>query len=294
MSEYPSYLIHYGVPGQKWGERRWQNEDGTWTEEGKERRRVNPKDLPHYGGKGIQAPLSSAGYFKRNKYGFYHLDDKINKIKTGKVKGPDETDYVVKKGSIYKRITSQENEKFNKRMYVGGGEINTSGYDDEYINDYVQVLNDLMIANNVYVDTLETKRDVIIAGKNTVESILREIGGEDANKIIEAFNTDDKEKPIKPTKKYGLFGGETKAYKKYKKEYDIWEKERNEKYDRIDFLYKDKYKIADQFIKKLKDRGYDGLADPADGVMLKGRDIDPDATIFINDVLKRTNQKKYI
>ena len=40
MSEYPSYLIHYGVPGQKWGERQWQNLDGTWTEEGKRRRRV--------------------------------------------------------------------------------------------------------------------------------------------------------------------------------------------------------------------------------------------------------------
>ena len=39
MSEYPSYLIHYGIPGQKWGVRRFQNEDGTYTSEGLERRR---------------------------------------------------------------------------------------------------------------------------------------------------------------------------------------------------------------------------------------------------------------
>lgn len=38
MSDYPSYLIHYGIQGQKWGVRRFQNEDGTWTEEGKQRR----------------------------------------------------------------------------------------------------------------------------------------------------------------------------------------------------------------------------------------------------------------
>lgn len=38
--EYPTYLIHYGIPGQKWGERKYQNEDGTWTEEGLERRRT--------------------------------------------------------------------------------------------------------------------------------------------------------------------------------------------------------------------------------------------------------------
>lgn len=43
--EYPTYLIHYGIPGQKWGVRRWQNEDGTWTQEGLERR----KELTNYG-----------------------------------------------------------------------------------------------------------------------------------------------------------------------------------------------------------------------------------------------------
>lgn len=33
-------LQHYGIKGQKWGKRRYQNEDGTYTEEGKKRRRV--------------------------------------------------------------------------------------------------------------------------------------------------------------------------------------------------------------------------------------------------------------
>lgn len=37
--QYPTYLIHYGIQGQKWGVRRFQNEDGTWTSEGLERRR---------------------------------------------------------------------------------------------------------------------------------------------------------------------------------------------------------------------------------------------------------------
>lgn len=32
-------LYHFGIPGQKWYKRRYQNEDGTYTEEGKERRR---------------------------------------------------------------------------------------------------------------------------------------------------------------------------------------------------------------------------------------------------------------
>ena len=32
-----SYLMHYGIAGQKWGVRRYQNPDGTLTEEGKQR-----------------------------------------------------------------------------------------------------------------------------------------------------------------------------------------------------------------------------------------------------------------
>ncbi len=36
MNNYPNYLIHYGVKGQKWGVRRYQNEDGTYTELGKQ------------------------------------------------------------------------------------------------------------------------------------------------------------------------------------------------------------------------------------------------------------------
>lgn len=32
-------LVHHGTKGQKWGERHYQNKDGTWTAEGKARRR---------------------------------------------------------------------------------------------------------------------------------------------------------------------------------------------------------------------------------------------------------------
>lgn len=301
--EHPTYLLHYGIPGMKWGVRRYQNPDGTWTEEGKERRRVDSSKLPHYGGKGIQAPLNSAGYYKRDKNGFYELDNKWSRVRNKKIKGPQETDYVIKKGSIYKRATSKEDENFNKRIYVGGGEKNEDGkYNDvdEYIKKYADDLKGLVDAEHIYVNTLETKRDTIIAGKNTVESILKEIGGKNVDSIIESLNYDwdnyDKDRPVKP-KMYDESGNRIKEneekYIKYLKELDVWNENLTKRTSYIDFLYEDQYKVADQFIKKLKDKGYDGLADPADGTMLKGRDIDPDATIFVNDVLKRTKQIKY-
>jgi hypothetical protein len=36
-TKYSNELYHYGVKGQKWGIRRYQNEDGTLTDEGKKR-----------------------------------------------------------------------------------------------------------------------------------------------------------------------------------------------------------------------------------------------------------------
>lgn len=42
--EYDDFLMHYGVPGQVHGIRNYQFKDGTWTELGKERRRIGGGD----------------------------------------------------------------------------------------------------------------------------------------------------------------------------------------------------------------------------------------------------------
>lgn len=61
-------LYHSGVKGQKWGRRRYQNPDGTWTEEGKRRRRIGDDDnyeprtrRPINRGKAIAVGLGVAG-----------------------------------------------------------------------------------------------------------------------------------------------------------------------------------------------------------------------------------------
>lgn len=41
---YNAELYHYGIKGMKWGVRRYQNEDGSYTSLGKERRRVEYSD----------------------------------------------------------------------------------------------------------------------------------------------------------------------------------------------------------------------------------------------------------
>lgn len=43
------YIAHHGVKGQKWGVRRWQNEDGSWTPEGNARRRKDSSEVEGLG-----------------------------------------------------------------------------------------------------------------------------------------------------------------------------------------------------------------------------------------------------
>ena len=44
INQYSDFLMHYGISGQKWGLRRYQNEDRTLTEEGKARYNKSSKD----------------------------------------------------------------------------------------------------------------------------------------------------------------------------------------------------------------------------------------------------------
>ena len=41
------YLAHHGIRGQRWGVRRYQNEDGTLTEAGKRRYRDDIQEIEH-------------------------------------------------------------------------------------------------------------------------------------------------------------------------------------------------------------------------------------------------------
>ena len=52
------YLVHYGIKGQRWGIRSFQNKDGTLTEEGKKR----------YGSDSRKSDLVGESTYKENEF----------------------------------------------------------------------------------------------------------------------------------------------------------------------------------------------------------------------------------
>lgn len=107
MDHYPTYLIHYGIPGQRWGIRRFQNEDGTWTSEGLERRRSdNQKSFYKEVKKDVRKGTFDPKKYKTNAF----VKDQIQKTNIKRlIKDRDEFN------KEYKKL--EKNEKKRDEIY---------------------------------------------------------------------------------------------------------------------------------------------------------------------------------
>ena len=132
-------LMHYGVKGQKWGIRRFQNPDGSLTSIGK----------------------------NRNKLKKYSHDDLSKELLSKKKKSPyglDADDYILKKDNRFARFTIGDEQNLGARTYV-------SKQPRIYAQDYIY--DD---PGNTYIDVYKTNQQILIAGEKTVNKILNNIG----------------------------------------------------------------------------------------------------------------------
>lgn len=115
MGQYPTYLIHYGIPGQKWGVRRFQNEDGTWTSEGLERRRSdNQKSFYKEVKKDVRKGTFDPKKYRTNVF----VKDQIQKTNLKKlVKDRNDFDKEYKKLEKNQKKRDKIYEEYYKKVY---------------------------------------------------------------------------------------------------------------------------------------------------------------------------------
>ena len=130
MFEYPTYLVHFGIKGQKWGDRRYQNEDGSWTPEGRirygkgfEGRRIRNVDKKI--GKIISKYSGEKGEERARKAGSYKVDKDMQKI---------EKYMNDKRNKGY--FKDYEKYKQNRSKYLNSLERKSKNYADKKFNEW--------------------------------------------------------------------------------------------------------------------------------------------------------------
>lgn len=124
-------IYHWGILGQRWGRRRFQNEDGTYTEAGKERRRS-------YSSTGIRAAIARRKNekvdksFKKWQEGAKNKEEAINK---GKAYTQKRIEYEADKSNpeakaAYKQSKKEYKQALKKNTTYRKGSVKDEVYHD--------------------------------------------------------------------------------------------------------------------------------------------------------------------
>ena len=146
------YLAHFGIKGQKWGVRRYQNPDGSYTAAGRERYGVND-------------PLKTK----------YSKNLQSGRVDHNKIEHPD-----LKKGTRIYRISSKQSDLGKSRLYVTYDEAKDRNY-------YLSGIWNPDKSDKLYEQYLEPVKDLKIASLPIVSKESAKIYGNDPSKVGEAF-----------------------------------------------------------------------------------------------------------
>ena len=144
-----SYLYHHGIKGQKWGVRRYQNEDGTLTKEGRAR-------------------LCDEYEFSGEK----HFQDLRKKKFDADLKSKGLDKNVIAKGTEIRRVANAGETLDNRRKYVSVTDWDRALYDEMF--DEIGLDTTKKYGEYTYT----AKKDLKIAGADEViDYICKEYGG---------------------------------------------------------------------------------------------------------------------
>ncbi len=179
------YLIHYGVKGQAWGKRRWQNTDGSYTPEGRIHYGIGegtPKGIDDDSG-GIKSRIrrikekhaENRERYKRGK----ELDKEQRNLRS------EEYTKRLKSSKKYKEITKEIDDLENKH------DRTIRDDDDEDTREEKRRLNDRLW--NKMQDAEKIEEDIFSKAKEASAKKMIEKYGKEAMSDIDYYNkTSDK------------------------------------------------------------------------------------------------------
>ena len=198
-------MHHHGIKGQKWGIRRFQEEDGDLTPAGKERyanqrKERNKQETPEERKKRIQrnvvigvaaatAAIAAIGYMRYKKNAKI-LDSKalsaVQPLNTKRidVKSLSDKDVILPKGTKFQRISSRSLEdytKSGKQIYVSYLKSDNAIYMNDMPKNIDKWRKNGTIkdgGNSVYKHMLEMNKDVKVASPKKVVEVYKNVTGD--------------------------------------------------------------------------------------------------------------------
>lgn len=175
-----NYLSHHGIIGQKWGVRRYQNADGTWTKEGLERRReMDDLKCSGYNSKGKYTRYEYHGN-KVTVYGKFDRpdDQKLLKKRLDKTPSKDSlADYII--NECQKRA-KKYNTSLDIELGIDGMKDTKDGYKKaiksaelEYTFWDTQLDRGEMVVNYPFNSVYGNKEDVMPFGPTYISSTIQ-------------------------------------------------------------------------------------------------------------------------
>ena len=195
-------LTHHGIKGQKWGVRRYQNDDGTWTEAGKQRYGDSQNQSVNKDERKFAKLLNKAN---SGSFGKQTLRSDFAKSKLLKSKQMNKLidDDDLKSKYLAAKKATKDWYKLSKGEDFDAFQPNKNGYDPEYgittkqFNKIMKLDDARRKADDEYLDAVQTKARNFISQYNANVPASKAIKSRGHDKQAEYWLSGQMQKAIK-------------------------------------------------------------------------------------------------